>query len=67
MTRKRRTVRIGDIIHTEGKVIQVGGSKAVTLPKSWADEHNIELGDVLVKVANSVLTICVKSKEGAKP
>jgi antitoxin component of MazEF toxin-antitoxin module len=56
----RKTIRIGDVTHTEGKVIPVGGSIAVTLPKSWVDEHNIKAGDVVIKVANSILSIVLK-------
>lgn len=58
--KKRRTVRIGDITHTEGKVFPIGQSLAITLPKDWTNEHNIKPGDIVVKVANSILTISTK-------
>ena len=58
--KKRRTIRIGDITHTEGKIIPVGGSAAVTIPKSFMQEHGLKMGDTVVKVANSTLTISVK-------
>ena len=63
---KKRTVRIGDITHTEGKIIPVGGSAAITLPKSWVEEHGLKLGDTVVKVANSILTISVKRTNGGE-
>jgi len=60
MKRRKRTIRIGDILHTEGKIIPVGGSMAITIPKSWLKEHKLKAGDTVVKVANSILTISAK-------
>ncbi len=60
----KKTVRIGDITHTTGKIIVVGGSVGVTLPKSWLKEHDLSVGDVVVKVANSILTISPSIKAG---
>jgi antitoxin component of MazEF toxin-antitoxin module len=60
--KKRKTIKIGDITHTEGKVFPIGQSLAITLPKSWAHEHDIQPGDVVVKVANSILTISTKGE-----
>ena len=58
MRRKaKRTVRIGDILHTSGKVIPIGDSLYISLPRSWAREHDIKPGDRVVKVANSMLTV----------
>lgn len=61
--RNRKIIKIGNVVHAEGKVIAVGGSMAVTLPKSWAKEHNLKLGDVVVKVANSMLIIAIKTEQ----
>jgi hypothetical protein len=58
--KKRRTVKIGDITHTEGKVFPIGQSLAITLPKSWTNDHDIQPGDMVVKISNSVLTIATK-------
>jgi len=60
--RVKKTVKIGDIIHTEGKVFAIGPCRAITLPKPWMDEHDIKVGDVVVKVGNSILTITPKPK-----
>jgi len=63
MKRIKKTVKIGDVIHTEGRVIPAGeNSLAVTLPKSWTREHGIKAGDTVVKVANSILTISIKKR-----
>lgn len=64
--RIRRTVRIGDILHTSGVVTRTGGGLSVSLPKAWVEEHNIKAGDRVVKVANSMLTINPKPPEEAK-
>ena len=63
MKRSRRTIKVGDVLHTQGKVIPVGGSVAITLPKSWVEEHKIKIGDTVIKVANSILTISLKVAE----
>ena len=65
MARRKKTVKIGDILHTSGKVTKIGDSLFISLPKSWAVEHNIQAGDVVVKVANSMLTVNPKP-EGNK-
>jgi len=58
MARKqKRTIRIGNILHTSGKVLSIGGTLFISLPKAWATEHDIQAGDVVVKVANSMLTV----------
>jgi hypothetical protein len=57
VARKKRTTKIGDILHTSGKVTRIGDSLYISLPKSWATEHDIKPGDRLVKVANSMLTV----------
>lgn len=61
MRKSKRSVKVGNILHTEGKIIPAGGSLAVTLPKFWVDEHKLKAGDVVVKVANSILTISTKT------
>lgn len=63
MARKRKTIKFGDILHTSGKVIKIGDSLFITLPKSWAVEHNIQPGDNVVKVCNSMLTVNPKPIE----
>ena len=55
--RNRRTVRIGDILHTSGKLISIGNSLFISLPAPWVKEHNLKPGDRVVKVANSMLTV----------
>ena len=58
--KRRKSIRIGDVTHTEGKIIPVGGSVAITLPRSWVEEHKLKAGDTVVKVVNSILTISIK-------
>ena len=60
MKRRKKTVKIGDITHTEGTIFPIGGSMGITLPKAFVDEHQLKPGDTLVKVANSILTISKK-------
>lgn len=60
MRRRRKSYRTGDILHTEGQVTRVGDSMAITLPAAWCREHGIKVGDTVVKVANSILTIATK-------
>ena len=57
MTKPKRTIRVAGVLHTSGKVVRIGNALGITFPKSWADEHDIKAGDVVVKVANSMLTI----------
>ena len=64
MNRTKKTVRIGEITHTTRKIIVVDGSVGVTLPKSWLKEHGLSVGDVGVKVANSIPTISQSMKAG---
>ena len=61
--RPKKTIRIGNIIYTSGKVINIGGTLFISLPKSWAAEHGIVAGDVVNKVANSLLTICPRREQ----
>ena len=63
----RRTVKIGDITHTEGKVFTLGDSMAMTVPVAWIREHGIKPGDTVVKIANSVLTITTKNNQREVP
>lgn len=60
MARKKRTVKIDGIVHTSGKVTQIGDSLYISLPKSWTTEHDIKPGDTLIKIGNSVLTVTTK-------
>jgi hypothetical protein len=60
MARKRKTIKFGDIVHSTGKIITMGDSLAITLPKKWTDEHNLKAGDTVSKVANSMLTVSPK-------
>jgi len=64
--RKRRSIKFGDILHTTGRIIAMGDSVAITLPKSWVREHGLKVGDTVVKVANSMLTVNPKPIEGEK-
>lgn len=51
----KRTVKLGGIVHTEGRIIAIGGSAAVTLPKCWLDEQKLRVGDSVVKIDNGIL------------
>lgn len=57
MARKKKSIKIGDILHTTGKIIAMGDSVAITLPKSWVEEHNLRVGDTVVKVSDRILMI----------
>lgn len=58
MKRHRKTTRSRDgIIHSERKVIQIGGAVGVSFPKEWLKEQGIEVGDTLSLMANSILTV----------
>jgi len=39
------------------KIIQVGGSKSISLPPSWLDAAGIKLGDKVTLVAGDVVLI----------
>ena len=45
------------IIHFERKLIKVGDSYAITVPKKWVEAHGHKLGDVFSGMANSILTV----------
>lgn len=47
----------GDIIHFERKLIRVGDSFAVTVPKKWVTTHGHKPGDIFSGMADSILTI----------
>lgn len=64
MARKKKSIRIGDILHTTGKIIAMGDSVAITLPKSWVNEHGLKVGDTVIKVANSMLTVNPRPEKG---
>ena len=53
------------------KIIQIGSSKAVSLPKSWLEYHEIKTGCKIAKVAvqvNDVLRITpILSKQETQP
>ena len=57
MARKKKTTKIDGVLHTSGKIIAMGDSVAITLPKSWVEEHNLKVGDIVFKAANSMLVI----------
>jgi hypothetical protein len=63
--RRRKTTKRDGIIHSYRKVIQHGGSLAITIPEEWAKEHGIKKGDELALTANSILS-AVKTKEVTK-
>ena len=50
------------IIHFERKLIKVGGSYAITVPKEWVESHGHQPGDVFSGMANSILTVGRKTK-----
>lgn len=54
---KKRTIKIGDILHTSGKIVKIGNAVGITLPKEWVEEHGLKVGDRVYKVANSMITI----------
>ena len=62
MVRVRKTIRIGDLTKTEGRVINAGAnSLAVTLPKSWTREHRVKAGDTVIKYSSSIVIIALKN------
>lgn len=48
------------------QVISLGKQLAVTIPKSWKDQHNIKKGDPLLVVANDRMIITIPTDEGIK-
>jgi antitoxin component of MazEF toxin-antitoxin module len=42
------------------KIIQVGGSKSVSLPPGWLDAAGLDLGDQILLVADGVILIAPK-------
>lgn len=45
------------IIHFERKLIKVGDSFAITVPKRWVRMHGHKQGDIFSGMANSILTV----------
>jgi len=45
------------IITGKRKIIRVGDSVAVTLPREWLERHGLEVGDEIGIVANAILKI----------
>ena len=45
------------LIHFERRLIQIGDSVGITLPKKWLETHGHKLGDVFSGMANSILTV----------
>lgn len=62
--RNKRTIKVGDILHTSGKIVQIGNAVGITLPAEWVREHGLKVGDRVYKVANSMITINPKPIEG---
>lgn len=46
-----------NIIHFERKLIKVGDSYAITVPKKWVEAHGHKPGDIFSGMANSILTV----------
>jgi antitoxin component of MazEF toxin-antitoxin module len=47
-------------ILVERKLIQLGNSLAVTLPKAWAKYFQLKAGDIVEIVADDILTVQAK-------
>jgi len=47
------------------KIIEVGNSSAVTLPKPWLKYNNLEIGDSVELISNHN-TIVIRKEEGKK-
>lgn len=45
------------IIHFERKLIKVGDSYAITVPKKWVEAHGHKAGDIFSGMANSILSV----------
>lgn len=64
--RIRKLIKIGSITYFERKIVPVGNSLAITLPKSWVDRHGLKSGDTVEGMANSMLTIIPKRAGGSQ-
>ena len=47
-------------IISERKIIQVGGSRSVSLPPGWLNAAGLDLGDEIVLVADGVILIAAR-------
>ena len=50
------------LIHFERKLIKVGDSYAITVPKKWVRAHGHKPGDIFSGMANSILTVGRKTE-----
>lgn len=50
------------LIHFERKLIKVGDSFAITVPKKWVKAHGHKAGDIFSGMANSILTVGRKTE-----
>jgi len=63
--KKRKETSTG-LIHFERKLIKVGDSYAITLPKKWVEAHGHKLGDIFSGMANTILTVGRKTEIASK-
>lgn len=48
-------------LKSERKIIEVGGSRSVTIPPSWLDAYGLRLGDTVEVFADSLLFVKPKN------
>ena len=57
MVKRNTSLEKGKPMATTRKIIQIGNSFGITIPKEWLDQHHLVKGDMVPIVANNILKV----------